>query len=668
MKLQIIELILWPRKAGLAPQVVPFERNKANIITGASKTGKSSIIPIIDYCLASERCAIPVGVIRKSVAWFGIVVDTEEGLKLLARPEPGAKPSSTEMYVREVVEGETPLKVPTANTNVDQVKLMMDRLAQLTRLGTDAQKTSNSYNARPSFRDLMAFCFQPQNLVANPDVLFYRADLTEYREKLRAIFPYVLGVTTPEILEKQFELENLKRAARVQERELQAYAKASETWRANLLNWVSEAYELGLLPRDSLKGASESRILTALSKVTSANLPTPVLRADVISDAADEYGQLTEREATLAAQVAEIRHRMSRLSDLRATVNQFELSLEKRQERLGLSRWLHSHITNTVDATCPVCSQSLDSHAEKVDTLVDALVVVESDARRVSRAPSVYDRDWVKLDEDLRKLVDELGAVAAKRKGIEARNRHARQQKLLATQAARFIGALEQALVVYKGKENNASREELDRILARIGVLEGELAGHSYEERLAKIQLRLKRSMGGLARRLDAEDESAELFLDIKELTVKVSNENGGFDYLWQLGSGANWLTYHVSALLALHWLFAREEHSPVPGLLVFDQPSQVYFPRRLSDNSIEEDYQVPDEDSDAVKRFFAIFGLAASRFREHLQIIVLDHAGHQFWEGRDGVHFVREWRYGEKLVPLTWLDAEDPNVGARRD
>lgn len=663
MKLQVIELILWPRKAELSPQVVPFERNKANIITGASKTGKSSIIPIIDYCLASERCAIPVGVIRKSVAWFGIVVDTDEGLKLLARPEPGRRPSSTEMYIKEVTEGKTPLAVPVANTNVDQVKSLLDRLANLTRLGTVAQNSSNGYNGRPSFRDLMAFCFQPQNLVANPDVLFYRADTTEYREKLRAIFPYVLGVTTPEILEKQWELENLRRDARTRERELAAYTKASETWRANLSNWVSEAYELGLLPEDSLKDAEESTILTALSKLTAANLPDPAPRADVISKAADEYGQLTKEESTLSAKVAEIRHRMSRLSDLRASVSQFELSLEKRQERLGLSRWLRAHTEETVDAICPVCSQSLDSHAEKVDALVDALVVVEADARRISRAPSVYDRDWVALDKELRELFDKLGAVAAKRKGIETRNQRARQQKLLATQAARFIGALEQALVVYKSKENNVSREELDRILARMEVLKEELAGHSYQARLAKVQSSLKQWMERIAPRLDAEDEAAELLLDIKELTVKVSNDNGGYDYLWQLGSGANWLTYHVAALLSLHLLFSRQKNSPVPGMLVFDQPSQVYFPRRLSDNSIEENFDVPDEDSAAVKRFFKIFGLAASRYKKHLQIIVLDHAGHEFWDGQEGIHFVREWRNGDKLVPVTWLEDEDADT-----
>jgi hypothetical protein len=662
LKLQITELILWPRKSGLTPQVVPFKRNKANIITGASKTGKSSIIPIIDYCLGSERCAIPVGVIRKAVAWFGVVVDTDEGLMLLARPEPGRQPTSTEMYVKAVTEGETPLQLPIANTNVDRVKLTMDRLARLTRLGTDAQNVTSGYAGRPSFRDLMAFCFQPQNLVANPDVLFYRADTTTHREKLRAIFPYVLGVTTPEILEKQWEYENLRKAARVLEKELSAYERASATWRASLANWVAEAYELGFLPVDSLKDAEEPAILEALSGLTVGSLPEPTPDVEVIAKAVDEYGQLTKQEAQLNAEIAEVRHRMSRLSDLRSSVNQFQLSLGTRQERLGLSRWLRAHTEETIDATCPVCSQPLDGHAEKVKTLVDALVVVESEARRVARAPLVYDRDWIASELELRQLVDRLSAVAATRKGIEVRNQRARQQKLLVTQGARFIGALEQALEVYKGRERSASQDELDKMLARIETLKGELSGQSYRAKLEAVHTRLTRWMGQIAENLDAETEDAEVQLDMKELTVAVSNENGGSDYLWQLGSGANWLTYHVAALLALHLLFSREKHSPVPGMLVFDQPSQVYFPRRLTDGSIEESYKIRDEDSEAVKRFFKTFGAAASTYQGHLQIIVLDHAGHQFWEGQEGIHFVQEWRNGDKLVPLSWLD-DGPNA-----
>src|SRR5690606_40436886 len=60
---------------------------------------------------------------------------------------------------------------------------------------------------RPSFRDLAAFTFQPQNVVANPDVLFFKTNTYEHREKLRKIFPYVLGAVTAALMAKQFELD-----------------------------------------------------------------------------------------------------------------------------------------------------------------------------------------------------------------------------------------------------------------------------------------------------------------------------------------------------------------------------------------------------------------------------------------------------------------------------
>lgn len=41
-------------------RVVPLEQG-VNIITGESKTGKSALVEIIDYCLCSTRCTIPKG-------------------------------------------------------------------------------------------------------------------------------------------------------------------------------------------------------------------------------------------------------------------------------------------------------------------------------------------------------------------------------------------------------------------------------------------------------------------------------------------------------------------------------------------------------------------------------------------------------------------------------
>lgn len=86
MFFQIKEIVLWPRDTTFEPRRLPFEPGKVNVITGASRTGKSAVIPIIDYCLGSGKCRIPVKTIRDSCAWFGVVVQTNAGQKLLGQP------------------------------------------------------------------------------------------------------------------------------------------------------------------------------------------------------------------------------------------------------------------------------------------------------------------------------------------------------------------------------------------------------------------------------------------------------------------------------------------------------------------------------------------------------------------------------------------------------
>ena len=101
MYLQIREIVLWPRNPNFEPRRLQFQLGKVNVISGASRTGKSAVIPIIDYCLGAGTCSIPVKTIRKYCEWFGVVVATAQGDKLLARREPGAQRSTDDMYLLE---------------------------------------------------------------------------------------------------------------------------------------------------------------------------------------------------------------------------------------------------------------------------------------------------------------------------------------------------------------------------------------------------------------------------------------------------------------------------------------------------------------------------------------------------------------------------------------
>ncbi|MEQ9208966.1 MAG: hypothetical protein RLN96_03845, partial [Pseudomonadales bacterium] len=100
MQFQIKKIILWPRK-GFDKREINFVEGQVNVISGASKTGKSAVIPIIDYCLCSNKCSIPVGVIREECEWFGVLVSSVEGDKLFARREPGEKKQTGDMFVLE---------------------------------------------------------------------------------------------------------------------------------------------------------------------------------------------------------------------------------------------------------------------------------------------------------------------------------------------------------------------------------------------------------------------------------------------------------------------------------------------------------------------------------------------------------------------------------------
>ena len=110
MYFQIRGIVLWPRNGEFEPRTLKFELGKVNVISGASRTGKSAVIPIIDYCLGSSTCTIPVNTIRKYCEWFGVVVATAQGEKLLARKEPGVQRGTDDMFL---MEAERITKIPS---------------------------------------------------------------------------------------------------------------------------------------------------------------------------------------------------------------------------------------------------------------------------------------------------------------------------------------------------------------------------------------------------------------------------------------------------------------------------------------------------------------------------------------------------------------------------
>jgi hypothetical protein len=196
----------------------------------------------------------------------------------------------------------------------------------------------------------------------------------------------------------------------------------------------------------------------------------------------------------------------------------------------------------------------------------------------------------------------------------------------------------------------------VDGLKAAIETLKATLSESGAQARLKSALKRVSGYMSQVLPDLDNERPNDPVELSTEDLGLRVTGPSGRADFLWEIGSGANWLSYHVAVVLALHRVFREQSTSPVPGFLVLDQPSQVYFPRKVAKDAPEgDDPKLEDEDLDAVRKVFAVLGDAVKKSKGTFQVLVLDHAGPDVWKGLDGVHLVEEWR-GSALVPKEWL------------
>lgn len=657
MYFQIRGIVLWPRNANFQPRTLKFELGKVNVISGASRTGKSAVIPIIDYCLGSSTCSIPVNTIRKYCEWFGVIVVTTQGEKLLARKEPGSQRGTDEMFL---LEAEKISKIPsrlTKNTNATAVKRLLDDLANLSNLDFSGGAESSGFDGRPAFRDLAAFTFQPQNVVANPDVLFFKTNTYEHREKLRKIFPYVLGAVTPVLMAKQFELNRTRQLLRRKEKELREAQDVSARWLADLRSKFSEAQELGLIPRLE-EEISRDQMIELLEEVITRTDLTLAVSTTTISDALRELNDLESEEREVSRDLTTLRHRLEEMNRMRIGVQQYEAALSVQRGRLQLSSWLVSHASD--ESNCPMCGTHTSSAKRKLQDLCRRLEEVETaaGADKDKEVPAAFDRELQRVTTDVGNATERLRAVQIRKKALTGRSKEASEQQFSAKRTERFIGNLESSLDLHRKLGSDSEIvEEVRTLKESVLALEGELREQDVEARKRRALRIINTNAGKLLTHLDVENPNDPISLETNDLTIKVLGSERD-DYLSEIGSGSNWLSYHLAVLLSLHQFYLSQRNSPVPAFLVLDQPSQVYFPKQVlaKDVEMEDDPKVRDEDVDAVRKAFEVMGSVVRGEKGKLQLIVLDHASSEVWGGIDEVVGLPEWRAGTKLVPMEWI------------
>lgn len=653
MKFSINSLFLWPKNSSFSCRRVQFCPNSVNILTGASRTGKSAIIPIIDYCLGAKYCTIPVGTIRDTCSWFGILVDLEDEQLLLCRKEPGHHKSTGEMYLSRAKQIVIPNTIDKSNVTVLQVKNLLNELFGFSFLET-GDLGANNFASHPSYRDTMAFLFQPQNVIANNRVLFYNIEKMEHKSKLITIFPYILGAITAETLSNMQERDRLKRLRDKTQRELTNIKNVSIRWQQEVRTWISLSKEYGLTdfaPNDSTTFDEMVDELKHIAEKKLENMAAP-------SNLSDELVELRCQERDLSEKLFTAKKRFEAMETLKSSERQYERSLETQRSRLNISTWLRS-LTND-NGICPICGKPHSDSDSELDELCRAIAEIEQQADIVKEVNPSFDREFNIVKAEIEEYNEQLTALHKRIKAESLRRQVNASEKYTLENISRFLGRLEFALQTYEQMGHDSALEnELEVLNDQISKLDKALSNTARSAKEKAALAFIQQEANEIIKQLDVEHPNDPLEFDKTNLTIKIRMANGRETYLWEIGSASNWLSYHIAISLAFQKFFQERANIQIPNILVFDQPSQVYFPQKgLEEGSTakQDADLLRDEDKAAIKKLFKALSAYIENAKSELQIIVMEHADEDIWGGFKNITLVARWRDGEKLIPTEWI------------
>ena len=659
MKFSLNSIILWPQKKEFTYRQIPFEPDKVNIITGSSRTGKSAIIPIIDYCLGAEKCTIPVDIIRNACEWFGVLFDMDNEQILLCRKEPGSQSSTNEMYCSRSKIVEIPENIES-NTTAPQVKNILNELFSISFLDLDPM--DSNFSARPSYRDFMAFIFQPQNIIANADVLFYKADTSIHRQKLINIFPYVLGAVTPRILAARQEIERLRKEKDKLTRDLNNIKEVAESWKQEVHSWIARARELGLTTYTWDGKDSFEQQIYQLRLIVQKNENESAISANNVKDVSEELIMLRKEEQAVSSKLFASQKRYSEMNQLMNSVGQYDHSLQIQLSRLDISTWLRTMAT-TDGSSCPICGNAHSDSISVLDNLCSAIAEIEKTAGDMKVVPAAFEREVQIVDEEIQYLSKKMSAIRRRINEESGKNQDNADRKYTLNNVARFLGRMEIAIQTYDRIGSDSELEQkIQEIESRLSELRKIVNENEIEKKLKTALRYIESEANRIISGLDAERPDDPVEFIIKDLTICVKNASGRSDYLWEIGSASNWLAYHIALSLSFQKFFQERGAISIPGFLVFDQPSQVYFPQKLArrnkEDAMEDQVSLKDEDKEAVQKIFTTLSKYIMDTKMKVQIIVMEHADEEVWGEIENMHLVKRWRGNtEKLIPVEWAD-----------
>lgn len=642
--MQLDKLVLFNAEGDTRP--IEFRPGALNVITGDSRTGKSSLINIVRFLMGGGKPNVPFGPIQQTVAWYALHAHVGETHVFIARKAPEGDFESNDAMV---VVGDVP------TPSLDELEHNTSRAALRDYLGGLLGIEDNRNQPRlgqtrhalsASFVHSLFYCFQGQGEIANPEILFHRQNREWMPQTIRDTLPYFLGAQGADDLRRREELlERRRDLRRLTQRLRAAQAERSAGLdRAGAL--LAECVDVGL-SSDRPNVADLASARRELRRI----LDNPAATAEAV-ESGGEFDKLRDRRRELSDQVREFGEQLRALEQFADADHNHVTELAEQQARLESIRLVPAA---EADGTCALCGRSLGDDGESRGAIERAL-------GRAERRLELARRDTPRIDEARSELLDRQRTARDEIRDLnQALSALATRDELVhrARDEINVHSYVRGRIALYLDSSEDTGDEELERLQREVAQAEEAVASlaealdsDAVRSRTTSLLRTVSRQMTTWAQQLDLEHAADGVLIDLDELTVVADTPDGpAYMNSGGIGSGMNWVGYHLTSYLALQRFFIQQGR-PVPSFVVLDQPSQAFFPRdRESGGDLEE---LTDTDRENTRRLYKLTFDAVQDLGGALQIIALDHADFdEDWFARS---VVQRWRGGEALIPSEWL------------
>ncbi|OXX23618.1 DUF3732 domain-containing protein [Vibrio sp. V08_P9A1T1] len=620
---------------------VNFSTGSLNILTGASKRGKSQLIEIIDYCLGRSECNVADGLITEVVSWYSVLLQLKDSQVFIARkaPEEGMKSSSTcDLRVSQIIE------LPSFDdlkhsTNTSGIEDFLSRKLGISEYLTQIPEGNTRSSISISFKHTKSFLFQAQEELASKRILFHRQSEPFIPQVIKDTLPYFIGATNEDHLKDLDKLRKLRQERsqlRKKIREIDQL-KGEGLQKGRVL--LSEAIAHGLAEADIQ--VSDVNLVSALTKVTNLDInssdPKP-FNENPLRKLEKERDDLLELKKVVRAKMDSIESYKANLGSIGDEYREQSLRLQSinlfkklKPEQPDVENWL-SEVKNAIA-----------DNATRLDKDLEGLKRTEP--RLNNAIKDLCDEDDA-LAKKLKLVRNSIDTLLKERGKLSARRSLEQKKSWVMGRISLYLESL--------GSEENSEylKKSIERLEPQIEHLERKVSPNEVKLKLESQLSCIADDMTKWARALGLEHSQHPIRLDPKDLTV-VAETAKGRTPLYRMGSGANWVGYHLVTYIALAKWFIEQER-PVPNFVFFDQPTQVFFPSDMKGVGSISDIE-KDEDREAVVKMFKWLTEVSRELAPHLQIIVTDHADiDEDWFQECTVK--PKWRGQNALIPHEWV------------